>query len=108
MVRDWNEGAVDRLAARFTEDVVFEAPVRKGGLRGGIVLSGHAQFRAAFPTLKSARRSFELLSVLADEASASLVLRDDEGDLMNVLIAFDGERRISRVTSYRQARPVRI
>ncbi len=107
LVRDWNEGALDRLAARLSDGVVFEAPVRKGGLPGGIVLSGPDGFRAAFPTLKSARRTFEMLSVLADEASASLVLRDDEGDLINVLLAFDHDRRISRITSYRQARTVR-
>lgn len=87
--------------------MIIEAPVRKSGLRGGIVVSGHEQFKAAYASLKSARRSFELLSVLADDASASLVLRDDEGDLINVLVAFDNDRRIRRITSYRQARATR-
>ncbi len=87
--------------------MIVEAPVRKSGLPGGIVVSGHEQFRAAFVFLKSARRTFEMLSVLADDASASLVLRDDEGDLINVLVAFDGDRRICRITSYRQARASR-
>jgi hypothetical protein len=86
---------------------VVDAPVRKSGLPGGIVVSGLDQFRAAYATLKGIRRTFEMLSVLADDASASLVLRDDEGDLINVLVAFDSDRRISRITSYRQARGVR-
>jgi ketosteroid isomerase-like protein len=105
-VQEWNEGALDKLLARFSEDVVFHAPVRKSGMRGEIVASGREQFRAAFATLKSVRRTFHLLSVLADDASGSLVLRDDDGDLMNVLVAFDGDRRICRVTSYRQSRAV--
>jgi hypothetical protein len=48
-----------------------------------------------------------MLSVLADDASASLVQRDDEGDLINVLVAFDQDRRICRTTSYRKTRAAR-
>jgi hypothetical protein len=85
------------------EDVTFDAAVIRGGRRGGRLLSNRAEFLAAYSALKGKRQSFTLVSVLADDVSASLVLRDDGGELLNVLVAFDGSGLISGVTSFRQA-----
>lgn len=86
-------------------DVVFEVPVRRDGLEGGTFLAGQAEFLAGFSEMKRAIPRFEFVSVLADDVSASLILRDARGELLTVLIAFDEQRRLKRVTGYRRRAP---
>ena len=105
LLQYWNDGNLGRVAAQLAPDVVFDARVRRGGVPGGQLLSGRDAFLAGYPSFNSAIRRFELVSVLADEASASLVLRDDFGELLTVLLAFDASHQIRRVTSYRRTAP---
>lgn len=81
--------------------IVFEVPVRRDGVADTTFLAGRDAFLAGFAAMKASIPRFELVSVLADEVSASLILRDPRGELLTLLLAFDAERRLERIISYR-------
>ena len=101
LVNHWNGGSLTPLLELLADDIVIDAPRTKTNPARQVILSGKTELLDRFGALKTSRPRFTLLSALAGDVAASLVLEDDVGDRLTVLLELNEDRKIRRITSYR-------
>ena len=90
----WNSHDVEAVLAHFRDDVVFSSPVAARLLpaTGGVVL-GKAALRDYWTTAlaKLPDLHFELVAVYQGESLLVINYRNERGQLVNEVLAFDGD-----------------
>ena len=101
LIGAWNRGDREAVLAHLSDEIVVDSPGVAGEPGRVSLPPGKAAFRESFQLFRERRPTFELVSVLASDVSASLVLLDNDGRNLTLLLALDDGGKVRQITVYR-------
>lgn len=105
LVKAWNAGDVDYLIDQLADDVVLEARLPKIPVPApSVSVTGKQIVADRLTALSGPLPKFAIVNAMERDGIVSLVLEDEDRQLLVVGIKLDDEGRFSRITSFRPDR----